>query len=32
MCHQIAPGREVEVDGKLTKANKTVEATIIEIE
>ena len=31
MCHQIALGREVEVDGKL-KANKTVEATIIEIE
>ncbi len=30
MCHQIAPGREVEIDGKL-KANKTVEATIIEI-
>ena len=31
MCHFLAPGREVEVDGKL-KANKTVEATIIEIE
>ena len=31
MCHQLALGREVEVDGEL-KANKTVEATIIEIE
>lgn len=31
MCHQLAPGREVEVDGEL-KDNKTVEATIIEIE
>lgn len=31
MCHQISSGHEVEVDGKL-KANKTVEATIIEIE
>ena len=31
MCHFLAPGREVEVDGKL-KANKTVKATIIEIE
>ena len=30
MCHQITSGHEVEVDGKL-KANKTVEATIIEI-
>ena len=31
MCHFLALGREVEVDGEL-KANKTVEATIIEIE
>ena len=32
MCHQISPGREVEIDGKLTNDSKTVEATIIEIE
>ena len=31
MCYQLALGREVEVDGEL-KANKTVKATIIEIE
>ncbi len=31
MCHQIASGHEVEVDGIL-KSSKTVEATIIEIE
>ena len=31
LCHFLALGREVEVDGEL-KANKTVEATIIEIE
>ena len=32
MCHQLALGREVEVDGKLTNEIKTVQATIIEIE
>ena len=32
MCHQIPPGREVEIDGKLTNDSKTVKATIIEIE
>ena len=32
MCHQIPPGREVEIDGRLTNDSKTVRATIIEIE
>lgn len=32
MCHQIPPGRKIEIDGKLTNDSKTVKATIIEIE
>lgn len=32
MCHQVSPGRKVEIDGKLANDSKTVKATIIEIE
>ena len=31
MCEQIASGRNIEVDGKLTNESKTVEADLIEI-
>lgn len=31
MCDQIASGRNIEVDGKLTNESKTVEADLIEI-
>ncbi len=31
MCEQIASGRDIVVDGKLTNESKTVKATIIEI-
>ena len=31
MCEQIASGRDIEVDGKLTNESKTIRATLIEI-
>ena len=31
MCEQIASGRNIEVDGKLTNESKTIEADLIEI-